>query len=46
MNKCNNDDDDDDDNNIIFPETWKYWIDVQRGIVSSRGERGPGWQSF
>ena len=25
---------------INFPETRKYWIDVQRGIVLSHGERG------
>ena len=23
------------------PETRKYWVDVQRGIVSSHGERDP-----
>ena len=23
----------------FFPETRKYWVDVQRGIVSSNGER-------
>ena len=26
---------------IIELETWKYWVDVQRGIVSSHGERDP-----
>ena len=26
---------------IIFPETRKYWIDVQWGIVSSHGQRNP-----
>ena len=26
---------------IIFPETRKYWVDVQRGIVSYHGERDP-----
>ena len=26
---------------IIVPETMKYWVDVQRGIVSSHGERDP-----
>ena len=25
---------------INFPETRKYWIDVQQGIVLSHGERG------
>ena len=24
-----------------FPKTRKYWVDVQRGIVSSHGERDP-----
>ena len=23
------------------PETWKYWVDVQQGIVSYHGEREP-----
>ena len=26
---------------IVPPETMKYWVDVQRGIVSSHGERDP-----
>ena len=26
---------------IIFPETRKYWVDVQQGIVSYHGERDP-----
>ena len=26
---------------IILPETRKYWVDVQRGIVLSHGERDP-----
>ena len=26
---------------IMFPETRKYWVDVQRGIVSYHGERDP-----
>ena len=46
----NNDDDDDDNNNSNnnninnndnTPETRKYWVDVQQGIVSSHGERDP-----
>ena len=50
INNNNNDDDDDDDddnnnknnsNNNKFPETRKYWVDVQRGIVSSHEERDP-----
>ena len=28
-------------NNNSSPETRKYWVDVQRGIVSSHGERDP-----
>ena len=28
-------------NNNNSPETRKYWVDVQRGIVSSHGERDP-----
>ena len=46
----NDDDDDDDDgdnnnnnNNNSAPESRKYWVDVQRGIVSSHGERNPLW---
>ena len=26
---------------IVLPETRKYWVDVQRGIVLSHGERDP-----
>ena len=42
----NDDDDDDDDdnnnnNNSRLPESRKYWVNVQRGIVSSHGERDP-----
>ena len=25
----------------FYPETRKYWVDVQRGIVLSHGERDP-----
>ena len=28
-------------NNDNIPETRKYWVDVQRGIVPSHGERDP-----
>ena len=28
-------------NNNNYPETRKYWVDVQREIVSSHGERDP-----
>ena len=28
-------------NNNNNPETRKYWVDVQQGIVSSHGERDP-----
>ena len=45
----NNDDDDDNNNsnnnninnNDNTPETRKYWVDVQQGIVSYYGERDP-----
>ena len=30
-------------NNNNFPETKKYRVYGQRGIVSSHGERGPLW---
>ena len=49
-NKSSSNDDDDDDhddddnnnnNNSRFPESRKYWVNVQRGIVSSHGERDP-----
>ena len=26
---------------IIIIKYWKYWVDVQQGIVSSHGERNP-----
>ena len=26
---------------LVNPETRKYWVDVQRGIVSSHEERDP-----
>ena len=26
---------------ILISETRKYWVDVQRGIVSSHGEKDP-----
>ena len=37
------DDDNNSDNNSNNnnPETRKYWVDVQPGIVSSHGERDP-----
>ena len=37
----NNNNNSDNNNNNNFPETRKYWVDVQRGIVSSHGERDP-----
>ena len=48
----NNDDDNNNSNNNNninnnninsnnTPETRKYWVDIQRGIVSSHGERDP-----
>ena len=43
--KNNNDDDDDENNNNNnnnnLPESKKYWVDVQQGIVSSHEERDP-----
>ena len=33
-----NNDDNNNNNNNKFSETRKYWVDVQRGIVSSHGE--------
>ena len=51
--KRNNDDDNNNSNNNSnninnnninsnnTPETRKYWVDIQRGIVSSHGERDP-----
>ena len=40
-NNNNNSDINNNNNNNNFPETRKYWVDVQRGIVSSHGERDP-----
>ena len=37
-NKKNNNNNNNNNNN---PETRKYWVDVQRGIVSTHGERDP-----
>ena len=37
----NNNKNNNNNNNKITPETRKYWVDVQRGIVSSHGERDP-----
>ena len=37
----NNNHDDDNNNNDNFPDTRKYWVDIQRGRVSSHGERNP-----
>ena len=48
-NNTNNNSNNNNNNNNNFPETGKYWVDVQRGIVSSHGERdlfSIGWQSF
>ena len=38
-NNNNNNNNNNDDN--IFPETRKYWVDFQWGIVSFHGERDP-----
>ena len=37
----NNSNNNNNNNNNVIPETRKYWVDVQQGIVSSRGERDP-----
>ena len=39
VNSKNNNNNNNNNNNI--PETRKYWVDFQRGIVSSHGERDP-----
>ena len=36
-NKNNNNNNN--NNKVHFPETRKYWVDVQQGIVWSHGER-------
>ena len=36
-----NNNNNDNNNNNNFPETRKYWVDVQQGIVSSHGEKEP-----
>ena len=40
-NDNNNNNTNNNNNNNNLPETRKYWVDVQRGIVSSHGERDP-----
>ena len=40
-NNNNNNNNNNKNNNNNLPETRKYWVDVQRGIVSSHGERDP-----
>ena len=37
----NNNNNDNNNNNNNFRETRKYWVKVQRGIISSHGERDP-----
>ena len=37
----NNDDDNSNDDNNNNNNNNKYWVDVQRGTVSSHGERDP-----
>ena len=37
----NNDDDNSNDDNNNNNSNNKYWVDVQRGTVSSHGERDP-----
>ena len=40
-NNNNNNDNNNNSNNNNLPETRKYWVDAQLGIVSSHGERDP-----
>ena len=40
-NNNNNNNNNDNNNNNNLPETRKYWVDAQRGIVSSHEERDP-----
>ena len=40
-NNNNNNNNNNKNNNNNFPENRKYWVDVQRVIVSSHGERDP-----
>ena len=40
-NNNNNNSNNNKNNNNNFPETRKYWVDVQWEIVSSHGERDP-----
>ena len=40
-NNNNNNNNKSNNNNNNFPETSKYWVDVQRGIVSCHGEKDP-----
>ena len=37
----NNNKNNNNNNNNNFPETRKYWVDVEQGVVSSHGERDP-----
>ena len=37
----NNNNNNNNNNHNNIPETRKYWVDVQRGVVSSHGERDP-----
>ena len=40
-NDSSNNNNNDNNNNNNFRETRKYWVKVQRGIISSNGERDP-----
>ena len=40
-NNNNNNNNNNNINNNSLRKYWKYWVDVQRGIVSSQGERDP-----
>ena len=40
-NDSSNNNNNDNNNNNNFRETRKYWVKVQRGIISSHGESDP-----
>ena len=48
-NNNNNDNNNNSNNSNLYPKTRKYWVDVQRWIVSFHGGGvlfSLGWQSF
>ena len=40
-NSNNNNNNNNNNNKNVFPEIRKYWVDVQREIISSHGEKDP-----